>query len=239
MNNFYYKVRTYGLFRITEYAFIEIAGLIRRLFWGSYSQKGEDLFLSRMFPKHYEGFYVDVGANDPIRFNNTYKFYKRGWKGMNIEPDANNYKKLKEVRAKDININIGIDETEGDVEYYHFIPSTLNTFSNEECENYLTQGYKLEKVEMIPVRRLDDVLEENLPKGTKIDLLTIDTEGFDLKVLKSANLEKWCPSYICVESCRHGFSNPDYSITVEETMEKFGYKKVFSNGLNSVFSYIH
>ena len=102
MNNFYYKVRTYGLFRITEYAFIEIAGLIRRLFWGSYSQKGEDLFLSRMFPKHYEGFYVDVGANDPIRFNNTYKFYKRGWKGMNIEPDANNYKKLKEVASVSI-----------------------------------------------------------------------------------------------------------------------------------------
>jgi hypothetical protein len=51
----------------------------------SYSQEGEDMVLYRTFETVKEGFYVDVGAHHPDRFSNTYKFYKQGWRGINID----------------------------------------------------------------------------------------------------------------------------------------------------------
>ena len=32
------------------------------------------------------GFYIDVGAHDPVRFSNTFYFYRNGWSGINIDP---------------------------------------------------------------------------------------------------------------------------------------------------------
>ena len=51
----------------------------------SYSQQGEDMILKSLFQDHQSGFYVDVGAHHPSRFSNTYFFYLRGWRGINID----------------------------------------------------------------------------------------------------------------------------------------------------------
>ena len=51
----------------------------------SYSQEGEDMVLKRIFDKQTKGFYIDVGAHHPKRFSNTYNFYLKGWKGINID----------------------------------------------------------------------------------------------------------------------------------------------------------
>ena len=54
----------------------------------SYSQEGEDMVLRSFFEgqKNYKGFFVDVGAHHPYRFSNTLHFYKKGWRGINIDP---------------------------------------------------------------------------------------------------------------------------------------------------------
>ncbi len=51
----------------------------------SWSQEGEDLILYRFFDGKQNGFYVDVGAHHPFRFSNTYRFYRMGWHGINID----------------------------------------------------------------------------------------------------------------------------------------------------------
>jgi hypothetical protein len=33
-----------------------------------------------------QGFYVDVGANEPVCHSITKAFYERGWRGIDIEP---------------------------------------------------------------------------------------------------------------------------------------------------------
>ncbi|MHB9129364.1 MAG: FkbM family methyltransferase, partial [Candidatus Humimicrobiaceae bacterium] len=151
----------------------------------SYAQKGEDLVLDNFSGNKRRGFYVDVGANDPHRFSNTKRFYLRGWTGINIEPDVDNWQKLSSQRKRDINLNIGIGESESSLEFYKFIPHTLSTFSKEEADNYVGQGYKLEKVVLVEVKKLEDILAEYC-KGD-IDFMSIDTEGFDMQVLKSNN----------------------------------------------------
>ena len=53
----------------------------------SYSISGVDLIIDRIFAKQKKGIYVDLGCNHPIKHNNTYLLYKRGWKGINIDSD--------------------------------------------------------------------------------------------------------------------------------------------------------
>ena len=51
----------------------------------SYSQEGEDLILERFFEGKEIGFFVDIGAHHPMRFSNTYIFYLKGWRGINVD----------------------------------------------------------------------------------------------------------------------------------------------------------
>ena len=202
MKHIYQKFKIYGFRRFIFYSFEEFY----RKFWmeflrKSYGQKGEDLVLDKFSGNKRNGFYVDIGANDPHRFSNTKRFYLRGWTGINIEPDENNWQKLSSYRKRDICLNIGIGENERSLKFYKFTPHTLSTFSKEEADNYVKQGYKLEKVVLVEVKKLEDILAEYC-KGD-IDFMSIDTEGFDIQVLESNNWNRFRPKLICIESVFH------------------------------------
>ena len=51
---------------------------------------------------------------------------------------------------------------------------------------------------MVPVERLDAVLSRHLPPGRQIDFLSIDAEGFDLKVLASNDWARFRPRCVLV-----------------------------------------
>lgn len=168
----------------------------------SYSQEGEDAVLLGFYEgrKKYKGFYVDVGAHHPYRFSNTMAFYKRGWKGINIEPNPEAMKWFRWFRTRDINLNVGVAENNGALTYYRFNEPALNGFSkriSEERDN--RTGYSIVNTIDVPVRRLDAILDEHLKENTKIDFFSIDAEGFDLAVLQSNNWDKYRPGYILVE----------------------------------------
>src|SRR5512138_2270277 len=114
-----------------------------RFLRNSYSQKGEDLVIDKVLGKKKNGFYIDVGANDPVLISNTYRFYKKGWTGINIEPNPLLFKKLAAARNRDINLNIGIAEDKGEMTFFSFFPNTQSTFSEQQAEEYLNQGYPL------------------------------------------------------------------------------------------------
>lgn len=230
---FFKKLRKYGFKKILLYLIPEIKRFYRLIFLGSYSHLGEDLFLSKNFPTGYKGFYVDVGANDPISKNNTYYFYKRGWRGINIEPDLVCYNKIKKVRTEDINLNIGIGEVEGKVDYYSLFPSSLNTFSKKDADKSVSEGYDLLGVSKMEIRRLDEVLDKFLPKNTQIDFISIDTEGNDLGVLKSMHIGKYKPNYVCFECAGNDFLE-DINLLLKEN----DYLKIFSNGSNTIYGYV-
>jgi hypothetical protein len=62
----------------------------------------------------------------------------------------------------------------------------------------MAPGAKTQYVIMVPVRTLDDILEEaNAP--TPIDLLSIDVEGHELEVLRGFDLVRWQPRLIMLE----------------------------------------
>ena len=68
--------------------------------WGEnyYSQCGQDWFLDFLFSYKNNGFFLDIGGNDPIFINNTYFFEKKGWEGLAFEPLKKYQEKWKEQR---------------------------------------------------------------------------------------------------------------------------------------------
>src|SRR5687767_11994075 len=104
----------------------------------SFAQSGEDLIANFIFyylriPKIT---YLDVGAHDPVAFNNTYFFYRRGFRGVMVEPNVEMCKKLRAVRPQDTTLEAGIGVTAArEADYYLMTESSWNTFSKEEADH--------------------------------------------------------------------------------------------------------
>ena len=166
----------------------------------SFSQEGEDVILHRINPNKKNGFYVDVGAHHPRRFSNTYMFYKRGWRGINIEPDPESAGIFRKERSMDVNLQIGISAQPGKMKYYKFNESAMNTFDSNLAKEIIDSSvYTLLETIDIQLERLDDILDSYLPENTEIDFLSIDVEGFDLSVLESNNWRIYRPRVVLAE----------------------------------------
>ncbi len=164
-----------------------LSPLLRNIFYffsvfrpkSSYGQIGEDLILDYFLKNKSKGFYVDVGAYHPFYISNTYKFYKKGWTGIQIEP---NYKKLalfKKYRPNSINLNIGIGDKVGESDLFIFDSDAYSTFSLDAVETNKKLGHKLLETKRVKMMTLADVFGEHA-KNTEIDFMSVDTEGFDL-----------------------------------------------------------
>lgn len=167
-----------------------------------YGQDGEDLILDRLLERQAQGFYVDVGAHHPVRFSNTYMFYKRGWCGINIDAMPGSMKKFERVRPRDINVECGVAGSAGKLMYYRFNEPALNTFDAAEAQLKNKPPYQLLDVVEVTVARLDTLLERHLPVGQEIDFLSVDVEGKDEEVLRSNDWSRYRPRFILAETLR-------------------------------------
>jgi hypothetical protein len=167
----------------------------------SYSQEGEDMFLQRIFEGEECGFYVDVEAHHLHGFSNTHFFYKRGWKGINIEPNPAAIEAFRVGRKGDISLQLGVVEQFGSLKYYFFDEPTLDSFDGELVKKRLASiQYKVVRTSDIPVERLDHILTDYFPPDTKADVLSIDIEGLNFQVLKLNNWDLYKPQCVLVES---------------------------------------
>ncbi|MFJ5445039.1 FkbM family methyltransferase [Methylobacillus methanolivorans] len=167
----------------------------------SYSQEGEDLILRRVFDGRDCGVYVDVGAHHPVRFSNSYLFYKRGWRGICIDPSHVAIAWFKKIRPKDIALEVGVSDEESELTYHMFDEPALNTFSESLADQRVkTTAYKRIGTRSVPVRPLKKILDEVLLPGTEIDFMTIDVEGLDYQVLASNDWGKYRPRIVLAEA---------------------------------------
>ena len=167
----------------------------------AYSQDGEDMILRRLFEHQTHGFYVDVGAHHPYRFSNSCYFFRRGWAGINIDPNPDAIDAFRRDRPSDINVCVGVSDKAGELSFHFFNEPALNTFDADlAAERARLPDYRLVKTRSIPVRRLDDLLTEYLPRDRKIDFMSIDVEGMDLSVLRSNDWSRFRPALLLVEA---------------------------------------
>ena len=173
----------------------------------SFSQEGEDRILSGIFHGQAEGFYVDVGAHHPTELSNTYVFYRKGWRGINIDPLAGIMVMFDQVRPRDINVEVAISDTDDMLTYYEFNTPVINTFSRELSQQRMEYGdgpksdfrFELLAERKVATRRLADVLGEHMPAGQRIDFLSIDVEGHEMEVLRSNDWSSYHPVIVLIE----------------------------------------
>lgn len=199
----------------------------------SFSQEGEDFILQQIFEDKKNGTYVDIGSNHPIHFSNTYKLYKSGWNGINVDPNEKTHELFRKYRKNDINIQTAISDTKNIETFFVFNKSELNTLNAEIAEYYRRKGFEYTKTK-VNTTTLKEVFDIHISNNKKIDLLSIDVEGNELKVLKSNDWVKYKASYLIIEMTESSFcdkSNTELSIF----LDKLGYKLMYKTFRNSIF----
>jgi FkbM family methyltransferase len=167
----------------------------------SYSQCGEDMIVDYIF--RLRGInrpsYIDIGANHPYFISNTAMFYERGCRGINVEANPQLIPVFQTARSEDTNLNVGIGDKEGELDFYIMENNTLSSFSKKECAYLVSNGQKLLRTEKIRVTTVSAVLSDYF-NDTFPDFLSLDVEGMDFDILKSINWERHYPKVICVEA---------------------------------------
>jgi len=191
----------------------------------SYSQCGEDKFIFNFFKKNSNGVYLDIGAFNPIKYNNTLLLYKNGWSGTNIDLNQTSIDLFNIVRPNDNNICAAISNKVEKVKVYiENIFSPLNTISEIRSKELNTNSINKNSY-FIKTKRINDLVKN------KFDFLNIDIEGMDLKVLKSINLNFYEPKLICIEVL-----NSKQLDDLKKYLKKFGYTFIKKLGPSYFFS---
>jgi FkbM family methyltransferase len=204
-------------------------------FQKSWSQEGEDLILSRFFEQQPRGFYVDVGAHHPHRFSNTYKFYLKGWKGINIDATPGSMNLFNKLRKRDVNLEIPVSSKSQKMLFYIFNEPALNGFSKDISQERHkgNNKYHIVRTEYLITKTLSEILDEHLPGNSNIDFLSIDVEGLDFDVIKSNDWSKYRPRLVLVEILNSSISDLNQS-KIAKYLFNQGYE-FYAKTVNTVF----
>jgi FkbM family methyltransferase len=164
----------------------------------SYAQNFEDVMLERVFAGRNTGFYVDVGAADPVNLSVTKWFYDLGWSGLNIEPNKELFVRLAADRPRDINLDCGAGATASEAQFFESDVGELSSFDSRVQENAKSAGVP-GSMRTVAVAPLTDLLKLHCPGGA-IDFLKIDVEGWEAEVLKGLDLRQYRPIVILIEA---------------------------------------
>jgi FkbM family methyltransferase len=187
------------------------ADAVRRLFLPAsrffFAQGGEDIHILYLLDNKPDGFYLDIGANQPIRYSNTFKLYLTGWTGILVDANPHLIKKAAEIRKKDICVHALVSNEHRNMDFYISELDLFSSIHSEYAESGDRPDLKLEKIELQTVS-IDQIIEKYVPAGKPIDLLSIDVEGHDFEVLQSLSLLKYRPRLIVIEDLYYHKTKP-------------------------------
>ena len=175
--------------------------LFRKLFFikksfRHYSQFAEDVSIIRHFPKRYKGFFVDVGCFHPVKYSNTYRLYRKGWRGVNIDIDSIKIAGFKILRPGDVSVARAVSNQTGTLPYwsngFYSLTITLDEAFAKDKPGYVKKTVQADT--------LTNILDQTKYKDKVIDLLSVDAEGHDLQVLQSLDFDRYAPKMIAVET---------------------------------------
>ena len=117
-----------------------------------------------------------------------------------IEPSIKGFEKCKINRPNSISLNFACVSNDYSEEYISGDFKDNNPMSS-------VNGIRLKRKNNVKVKAitLEKILDEHC--NTKIDFLSLDTEGYELEILKGLNLKKYRPEYILIEIYDKDYNN--------------------------------
>jgi FkbM family methyltransferase len=204
----------------------------------SYSQSGEDLIIQFIFMwlRIEKPSYIDIGAHHPTYLSNTYLFYENGSTGVCVEPDPFLFQTIRKVRKRDVCLNLGAGGGESNKADFFILNSrTLSTFSFPEAQRYASyDGKFIEKVIEVPLVTLNEIIEKYCPNVP--NLVSLDVEGMDFKILQNLDFNKYSPEVFCIETLTYTENNTEQKLTeIIDFMISKNYFVYADTYLNSIF----
>jgi FkbM family methyltransferase len=194
--------------------------LVRAIF----SEGDEDRLKKEFFHDQSHGFFVDVGAFEPVEKSQTWALEERGWNGLLIEPQPHLAARLrKERRVPVYEVACSSPANSGKT-----LPLQVGGGMHASLQpDYYIAGFKDREIATVEVgiRTLDEILEDS-GAPEPIDFISIDVEFHEIDVLLGFNLRRWRPRLILIEDVPAG-------LRIHRFMRRCGYKWVRRTGLNS------
>ena len=197
----------------------------------SYSQNFEDVILYRALKGVDKGFYIDVGAWDPVVDSVTKAFYDRGWRGINIEPVRAFYEKLLADRPEDVNLMVAVGSRNGLVRFFEVVDTGLSTTNEELAKRYMQEGYEVREL-LVPCMRLADICKDYGVQ--EVHFLKIDVEGAEKEVLEGFDFSRTRPWIVIVEATEASTQKETFK-DWESLLLNQDYEFVYYDGLNRFY----
>jgi FkbM family methyltransferase len=197
----------------------------------SYAQNHEDVMLYRALREVKPGFYIDVGAQDPIIDSVTKAFYERGWRGINIEPNEEYFHKLEDDRPHDVNLLTAVGREPSVIPFYNVARTGLSTTNEVYARRHEEAGYDV-NLKTVRCTTLDRICTDR--SVDTVHFLKIDVEGSERAVLEGFSFEAVRPWIVVVEATEPN-SNREVFTEWEDLLLRHRYQFEYFDGLNRFY----
>ena len=162
--------------------------------------EAEPALTAEFFKSDPPGFFVDVGAHDPVAYSQSYDLEQRGWAGILVEPLPNMAKRLHGQRKAQVyEVACSSPNDEGKLLTFH----VADLYSTLQTKSVAVGAVRTGQIK-VQGATLDSLLRKaNAP--TPIDYVSIDVEGHEIQVLEGLDLKHWRPRLLAIEDLAMNF----------------------------------
>ena len=216
-----------------ETAHLDATTIVYRPQLVSYSQNMEDVLLWRVLGHINNGFFIDVGANDPTYHSVSRAFRERGWTGVHIEPLKQAAARLRADCPRDQVLEAAVSDGCGISSLRAFCGDAhgLSTLSHETALEHTRSDYRYEETECVLIT-LDDVFASI--GNRDVHWMKIDVEGYEKQALVGWRCTSVKPWVVCIEATAPCSSRPTWNEWEDDLLCK-GYQLALFDGLNRFY----
>lgn len=174
---------------------------------GFTSQDGQDQFVFERLGGKRHGVFFEVGAFDGVTFSNTCALERRfGWTGIAVEPSPTGFARLRSNRTC-VLVNGCIAAASGTVKYLHIegcaamlsgVVSEYDMRHLDRIEREMRAGGGERRELEVPCFTIEGLAASH--GMSRIDYLSLDTEGGELAILESVDFSRLDVNLITVEN---------------------------------------
>lgn len=194
--------------------------LFIEFFEKSKSQLLQDLFVLSTLQFKENGFFIEFGAADGIKFSNSWLLEKHfHWQGILAEPARSWHKDLEKNRKSKIETKCVWSTSNETLSFSEDTVAELSTLTKFDNDSNKLKT-RLDHYKVMTISLNDLLLIHNAPN--EIDYLSIDTEGSEFDILNAFDFQKY---KIKIITCEHNFTPQREQIFA--LLSQNGYKRVF------------